>query len=188
MCTQTLWNNVHKHLLWETKAVKNENTTVCCDLHHLMSHTQSCLWFCINFIPHDPRFIIWDCWILRQGYWPETPGSSDVFDLGSYIPCTVLSFIPHNYSLSEPRSLCIPALPTILVTASVFCGDCRVNLDSYDPNTYKPTLCSQTDTKITERTLLIEHTGRAVVNYCFFISRRNHIFHRFQKLTGLYPT
>lgn len=91
MCTQTLWNNVHKHLLWETKAVKNENTTVCCDLNHLMSHMQSCLWFCINCSSYDPRFIIWDCWILRQEYWPKTPGSSDVFGLGPSIPCAVFS-------------------------------------------------------------------------------------------------
>lgn len=89
MCTQILWNNVHKHLLWETKAVRNENTTVCCDLNYLMSHMQSCLWFCINCSSYSAGFIIWDCWIPRQEYWPETPGS-DVFNLGSYIPCTVV--------------------------------------------------------------------------------------------------
>lgn len=126
MCTQTLWNNVHKHLLWETKAVKNENTTVCCDLHYLMSHMQSCLWFCINFISHDPSFIIWDCWILRQEYWPVRRFWCEI------IYSLYYSFIPHNYSLSKPHYLSS-------LHANNACGclcplwDCRVSLDTDYP-------------------------------------------------------
>lgn len=190
MRTQTLWNKAHKHLLWEWKAVKNENTTVFCDLRYLTYHMWSCLWFCINLISHD-RFIICDCWI-QTWIWIWDTMIIRCFWFG-IIYSLYCSFIPHNHSLSKQRYLCISAAQTMLVSNCLYLL-LGLQSKSGQPitlnNSYNRSLHSsfrqtyKNNWKDLIRTLLIEHAG-TVVNYCFSVSRRNCSFHGFQKLTGL---
>ena len=158
MCTQILWNKAHKHLLWETKAVKNENTTVCCDLCYLMSHMQSWLWFCINLISHFP-WQVYNLWLLKFQTWILIWDTMIIkcFWFG-IIYSLYCSFIPHNCSLSKPRYLCISAVQTMLVSNCFYLllglqsksGQLITLNNSYNTEAY--TLLSDRHTKITERT------------------------------------